>query len=101
MLLSFLPSPSCLIIILKQNFFNRSALEVAPELLGKFLARKYKGKTIVGMITEVEAYDGPFDKASHASKGRTPRTEIMFGPPGYFYYLSLLRNALDVECGYR
>ena len=92
-------------MILKQNFFNRSALEVAPELLGKFLVRKHKGKTIVGMIREVEAYNGPFDKASHASKGRTPRTEIMFGPPGYFYiYLCYgfhwMLNVITGEEGY-
>jgi DNA-3-methyladenine glycosylase len=37
------------------------------------------------MITEVEAYDGPLDRASHASHGRTPRTKIMFGPAGQFY----------------
>ncbi len=71
--------------ILKQNFFNRDTKVVAKDLLGKFLVRKIKGKEIYAMITETEAYDGPKDLASHASKGRTKRTEVMFGYPGYFY----------------
>lgn len=70
---------------LARAFFNRPTLLVAKELLGKFLVRKIGRKIIVGMITETEAYCGPNDLASHASKGKTPRTEIMFGPPGYAY----------------
>ena len=65
---------------------------MAKELLGKFLVRKIPStrsgqaaKTIAAMITETEAYCGPSDLASHASRGRTKRTEIMFGPPGYSY----------------
>ncbi len=72
-------------MILKRKFFERPTLLVAPDLLGKFLIKRCGGREIVGMITEVEAYDGPDDKASHASKGRTARTEVMFGPSGYFY----------------
>jgi len=71
--------------ILKQNFFNRDTKIVAKDLLGKFIIRKIGGKEISAMITETEAYDGPQDLASHASKGRTKRTDIMFGHPGYFY----------------
>jgi len=71
--------------ILKQNFFNRDAVIVAKDLLGKFLVRKISGKEISSIITETEAYDGPNDLASHASRGMTPRTEIMFGHPGYLY----------------
>ena len=53
--------------------------------MGKYLV-KQAGKENSGFkIIEVEAYDGPEDKASHASRGRTARNEIMFGPPGYFY----------------
>jgi DNA-3-methyladenine glycosylase len=70
---------------LKQDFFNRKTVDVAQELLGKFLVRKIGRKVVVAQITETEAYDGPHDRASHASRGRTPRTEIMFGPPGYTY----------------
>ncbi len=70
---------------LTSTFFNRSTLEVAKDLLGKYLVRKQGKKVIYGMITETEAYVGPNDKASHASRGLTPRTEVMFGPAGYFY----------------
>lgn len=58
---------------------------MARDLLGKFLVRISKGKEISAMITETEAYDGPRDLASHASHGKTKRTEVMFGHPGYFY----------------
>ncbi len=71
--------------VLKKHFFNRSALVVAPELLGKYLVVKKDGKEEAYMITETEAYDGIEDLASHASKGKTPRTEIMFGEAGRIY----------------
>ena len=71
--------------ILSLIFFNRPTLRVAKDLLGKFLVRKIGPKTISGIITEVEAYIGPEDQASHASKGKTKRTEIMFGKPGHWY----------------
>lgn len=70
---------------LKQNFYNRSTLKVAKELLGKILVRKVGRKTQRGLIVETEAYIGPADKASHASRGKTPRTEAMFGEPGFWY----------------
>lgn len=60
-------------------------MKVAPELLGKFLVRKIGPKEIALMITEVEAYDGPQDQASHAHRGQTKRNRVMFGPAGYFY----------------
>ena len=71
--------------ILSKIFFNRATLKIARELLGKFLVRQYKGKTIALMINEVEAYDGPNDKASHASRGMTKRNKIMFDTRGYWY----------------
>jgi len=71
--------------ILSHEFFTRSAVDVAEDLLGKCLIRKIGKKTGVYTITETEAYEGPYDKASHASRGRTARTEVMFGPPGHFY----------------
>ncbi|MCI0620025.1 DNA-3-methyladenine glycosylase [Candidatus Wolfebacteria bacterium] len=68
-----------------QEFFARDARTVARELLGKYLVRRYQGREAAYMITEVEAYVGPHDKASHAHRGRTKRTEVMFGKAGRFY----------------
>lgn len=70
---------------LPQAFYRRSTVVVARELLGKQLTRRANGLTIAGIITETEAYCGPHDLACHASKGRTARTEVMFGPAGYWY----------------
>lgn len=75
--------------ILNKNFFNRATLIVAEDLLGKFLVRQRGKKVEAFMITEVEAYDGFKDKASHGARGRNKRSEMMFGPPGYwFIYLT-------------
>lgn len=71
--------------VLQSSFFDRPTLRVAKDFLGKFLIRKNGRKKISGMITEVEAYIGRKDKASHASRGRTKRTEIMFGEAGFWY----------------
>ncbi|MBI2055951.1 MAG: DNA-3-methyladenine glycosylase [Candidatus Sungbacteria bacterium] len=71
--------------LLPKSFFNRPTLQVAEELLGKFLVREINGHKIEGMITEVEAYLGFDDKASHAARGRTPRAEVMFGSAGVWY----------------
>ena len=71
---------------LPSNFFQRDTLEVAPELLGKTLVRKLEDNSIRKFkITEVEAYCGTEDLACHASKGRTPRTEVMFKEGGLVY----------------
>lgn len=72
--------------ILGKDFYTRPTLTVAQELLGKYLVRKLEnGTKIAAMITEVEAYDGFEDRASHASRGKTQRTEVMFGPGGVWY----------------
>jgi DNA-3-methyladenine glycosylase len=71
---------------LGKEFFNRDCLEVAPELVGKIIVRKLEsGEEIKVRITETEAYRGTEDKACHASKGRTPRTEILYGESGLIY----------------
>ncbi len=73
-------------IRLAREFFTRDVLEVAPHTIGKIICLKYPdGETGRFQITEVEAYRGPDDKACHASKGRTARTEIMFLEGGRLY----------------
>ncbi len=71
---------------LSSDFFLRDVLEVAPELIGKLLVRQFDdGRIERYRITEVEAYRGTEDLACHASKGRTPRTEVMFQEGGTVY----------------
>jgi DNA-3-methyladenine glycosylase len=71
--------------VLPTSFFNRPAAHVARDLLGKALMRK-RGAIVMGsIVTETEAYEGPHDLASHSARGRTARTEVMFGPAGRFY----------------
>ncbi len=68
------------------SFFHRDVLEVAPALLGKTLVRKFDDGTVGRfVISETEAYRGTEDRACHASKGRTPRNEIMFMEGGLVY----------------
>lgn len=71
--------------VLPVSFFERSAAKVARDLLGKKLVRRLGNTRSAHMIVEVEAYEGVHDLASHSSKGRTKRTEVMFGPAGRFY----------------
>ena len=90
---------------MNKEFFDRPALEVAPDLLGKFLVRKGNGKEIALMITDVEAYDGLKDKASHASVGQTERNKAMFGPAGHWYVyftygMHWMLNAVTGPMGY-
>jgi DNA-3-methyladenine glycosylase len=70
---------------LPHAFYDRDTILVAQKLLGKFLVHNSNGAQRVGKIVEVEAYLGPHDLAAHSAKGRTKRTEIMFGPPGHAY----------------
>ena len=91
--------------ILTQKFFNRPTLETAKDLLGKYLVRRIDGKEVAFPITEVEAYDGLGDKASHASRGMTARNAVMFGPASYFYIyftygMHWMLNVVTGEKGY-
>jgi len=70
---------------LSRQFYDRSTLRVARELLGKHLVVKKDGHLLSGKIVETEAYVGFKDPASHACRGMTPRNEVMFGDPGYAY----------------
>ncbi|HHZ01596.1 MAG TPA: DNA-3-methyladenine glycosylase [Tissierellia bacterium] len=71
---------------LNRDFYNRDTRIVAEDLIGKVLVRKYDGVLIKSRIIETEAYIAEIDKACHGYGGKiTPRTQIIFGPPGYVY----------------
>ena len=84
--------------ILLRSYFNRSTVTVARSLIGKYLVRLIDGRMLAGKIIEVEAYVGSEDKACHASKGRTPRTDVMFGQAGvaYVYLIYGMYHCLNV-----
>lgn len=91
--------------VLAKDFFARQTTRVAEELLGKFLVRRRQGKEYACMITEVEVYDGFHDTASHASRGETARTRVMFGYPGVWYVYLIygmydMLNIVTREKGY-
>lgn len=70
---------------LPREFYDRDTVLVAKDLLGKHLVHVINGVERIGKIVEVEAYLGPHDLAAHSAKGLTPRTKVMFGPPGHSY----------------
>jgi DNA-3-methyladenine glycosylase len=71
---------------ISRDFFARDVLEVAPDILCKDLVTILADGSVVKFpVTDVEAYRGHEDKACHASKGKTPRTEVMFGQGGHLY----------------
>lgn len=80
---------------------TKDALEVAPELLGAHLVSTLGGHTVTVRITEVEAYEGHRDPASHAYRGMTARNEVMFGPAGglYVYRHMGLHHCMNITCG--
>jgi DNA-3-methyladenine glycosylase len=86
---------------LPRSFFRRPATELARSLIGKILVRSVHGKVLQARVVETEAYLGPHDLASHASKGRTPRTEVLFGPAGraYVYLIYGRYEMLNVVAG--
>ena len=99
-------------MILPREFYNRSAIQVAQDLLGCFLVvcpadkaatanAAHANEIIICKIVETEAYEGPNDLASHASRGRTGRNEVMFGNPGiiYVYFTYGMHYMLNIVTG--
>ncbi|MGW5848806.1 DNA-3-methyladenine glycosylase [Streptomyces sp. NPDC055254] len=86
---------------LPRSFFDRPALTVAPDLLGRILVRRTPHGPLELRITEVEAYEGESDPGSHAYRGRTARNASMFGPPGhaYVYFIYGMWFSLNLVCG--
>jgi DNA-3-methyladenine glycosylase len=82
---------------LPRSFYERAVLDVARDLLGCIVLTE----VVAVRLTEVEAYDGPDDPGSHAFRGPTPRTRIMFGPPGraYVYFSYGMHWCLNLVCG--
>lgn len=80
--------------ILTREFYARPAVEVARDLLGKLLVHK----DTAGLIVETEAYLGGDDLASHSASGITPRTKVIFGPPGhaYVYFIYGMHECLNI-----
>ncbi|MHC5012377.1 MAG: DNA-3-methyladenine glycosylase [Planctomycetota bacterium] len=87
--------------VLPPEYFSGTALQTAPRLLGKVLVARRGQARMALPITEVEAYGGLRDLASHASRGPTPRNRPMFGPPGrwYVYFVYGMHWMLNVVTG--
>ncbi|HEY3683193.1 MAG TPA: DNA-3-methyladenine glycosylase [Streptosporangiaceae bacterium] len=85
---------------LPRAFFDRHAEEVAPDLLGRTLIHDTPHGTVALRLTEVEAYEGESDPASHAYRGQTPRNTVMYGPPGhaYVYFTYGMHYCVNLVC---
>ena len=83
---------------LKRRFFDRPSVDVARDLVGSLLVRVIRGQRVSGAITEVEAYGGTDDPASHAFRGPTARNRLMFGSPGvaYVYFIYGFHHCFNV-----
>ena len=85
---------------ISRDFFARHAVKVAPDLLGCVLEHRTAEGLVAVELTEVEAYAGRSDPASHAYRGKTRRNAVMFGPPGhaYVYFTYGMHFCVNVVC---
>ena len=85
---------------ISRDFFARHAVEVAPDLLGCVLEHQTADGLVAVELTEVEAYAGRSDPASHAYRGKTARNAVMFGPPGhaYVYFTYGMHFCVNLVC---
>lgn len=86
---------------LGREFFCQDAVALARGLCGVIMSRRVNGILRRARVMEAEAYLGPKDSASHSSKGRTNRTDVMFGPPGraYVYFIYGMHEMFNIVCG--
>ena len=87
-------------VLISRDFFARPSVQVAPDLLGCVLEHQTAAGLVAVELTEVEAYEGADDSASHAYRGPTARTEVMFGPPGhaYVYFTYGMHFCVNLVC---
>jgi DNA-3-methyladenine glycosylase len=86
--------------VIPRAFFARHAVEVAPDLLGCVIEHQTPAGLVAVALTEVEAYAGETDPASHAYRGKTRRNAVMFGPPGhaYVYFTYGMHFCVNLVC---
>jgi DNA-3-methyladenine glycosylase len=86
--------------LIPRDFLARRSVDVAPDLLGCVIEHRTPDGTVAVVLTEVEAYAGEADPASHAYRGRTRRNAVMFGPPGhaYVYFTYGMHFCVNLVC---